>query len=223
MRVRISLIGLFLIMPAVCAPACRAERGAGREELPPLGEAIARAFAHNPEVAIADARVAHAEAKLRAARRGWFQPEVRVYAGGNALTGSNRVGLPVSQDLVRLLTLNHDEVQQATHELTLARQELTHTQEALIRQVHEARLTLQRAERLVGLRAQAVLQREQLLVLARATFENGSSPLEQLLAATQAHTQAEDDLWQAQGELHHARVVWAQLLGDPVPTDDAIP
>ena len=140
-----------------------------------------------------------------------------------SINGSNRIGLQVSQDLVRLLTLNHDEVQQATHELTLARQELTHTQEALIRQVHEARLTLQRAERLVGLRAQAVLQREQLLVLARATFENGSSPLEQLLAATQAHTQAEDDLWQAQGELHHARVVWAQLLGDPVPTDDAIP
>ena len=61
------------------------------------------------------------------------------------------------------------------------------------------------------------------VLCSRATFENGSSPLEQLLAATQAHTQAGDDLWQAQGEVHHARVAWGQLLGDPVPTDDAIP
>ena len=186
-----------------------------------LDEAITRALAHSPEVAMAHARVSYAESQARAARWGWFHPEVRVYAGENAVNGANRAGIQVSQDVMRLLTLNRAEVRQATHELFIAQQELTLAQQRLIQQVCESLARVQAMEEAMRVKAPAVTQRDTLLTLAQAQFDDGSGSLEALLAARQARAQAERELLQTQADLLTARVGLAQLLGDPLPEDPA--
>ena len=190
---------------------------------PPLDEAITRALAHSPDVAMAHARVSYAEAQVRAARHRWFQPQVSVYAGDSVFTGTMRGGMQVTQDLDRLLTLNRDEVRQAEHGLILAQQELTLTQERLVRQVRETRTTLQRLDALTHWRAQAVLQREQLYRLTQTQFEVGAVPLEHLLATQHELAQAEQGFVEAQLDLRNAQVAVAQLLGDPLPAEGHLP
>ena len=172
---------------------------------------------------MAEARVSHTEAQLRSARWGWFHPEVRVFAGDNAINGATRAGIQVSQDVMQLLTLNHDEVRKAEHELTLARHELTLTKDKLIRQVSETRLRLQRLEQAARLNGQLLAHHEALVVLAQTEFEQGSAPLAQVLTAQDALIQAQQALSQTQAELQNVRVVWAQLLGDPLSPNETLP
>lgn len=206
MKRAVLLVGYVLLMPIAFA-----------EELPPLGEAISGALAHSPEVAMAEARVLHAEAQLRSSRWGWFHPEMRVFAGNSAIEGAARAGVQVSHDVMRLLTLNHDEVSQADHELTLARQGLVAAKERVVRQVAEARMQLEQSENLVALKAQGAAQRQELLALTQTEFDAGTVSLDQLLAARYALAEALQELLQAQGERHLAQLTWDQLLGESPP------
>ncbi len=206
MRTFACLISVFLVL----APAYA-------EDLPSFGEAIARALAHSPEVTMAETRVSHAESTLRSAHWGWFHPEVRVFAGDNAINGATRAGIQVSQDVMRLLTLNRDDVRQAEHELTLARQALILTKQQVVHQVYETRTQLERLEHLVAVKAQAVIEHEQLLALAQMQFDAGTVSLDHLLAAKQALAHATHEWLQVQGALRLARVTWAQLVGDTPP------
>ena len=207
-----AILGLLLTLPAAHA-----------EDLSSLDEAIAQALAHSPEVAMAEARVSHAEAQRRSAHWGWFHPEVRVFAGESATSGATRAGIQVSQDVMRLVTLNHDEVRQADHELALARQELILTTQRVVHQVYETRTQRERLHHLVTVKAQAVVEHEHLLALAQTQFDAGAVSLERLLAAKQALAHAQQEWLQAQGELRLAQVTRAQLLGDPLPSEKASP
>jgi len=181
---------------------------------------IQRALAHSPEVAIAQARVQEAEDALRAAKRGWFHPQVSVYAGESAFTGATRAGIQVSQDIDRLLTLNRDEVRQAAHRLTMAQQELLRAQQTVIRQLSEAHLRVRTLARVVAIKTQTATAREQVVTLTRTQFTAGAIPLERLLAAQQSLADVQQALWQAQSELQQARVVLAQWLGEPLPPEE---
>ena len=192
-------------------------------ERPALDEAVHKALAHSPDVTIARARVAQAEAQVRAARRGWFHPEVRVFAGESATTGATRAGIQVSQDLLRLVSLNHDEVQQAESECAIASQTLLLTQARVIHQVSEALATLQQATSLVRVSTETVMEEEQRLVLAKARFEDTSGTFEQLLAARHAQTRAQQELECAQESCRLARLTVEQLLGNPIPEDGRRP
>ena len=194
---------------------------AAARDVPSRDEAVALALAHSPEIAIARTRVAQAEARVRAARRDWFHPEVRVVAGENAMTGTTRAGIQISQDLIRLVSFNHDEVQQAESERAIAAQTLVLTQERVIHQVIEALATLKQATSLVRVRAEAVIEQEQRLVLATAQFEDASGTFAQLLSARHAQTQAQQALEQAQDARRLARLTVAQWLGEPIPDDGA--
>ena len=180
-----------------------------------MEDAIVRALAHSPEVAIADEKVTHTEAQLRSAKHGWFHPQVSVYAGDNVLTGTMRGGIQVTQDLDQLLTLNRDEVRQAQHALLLARQELALTKNRVVRQVHETWTTCQRLEALTHLRAQAVIQHERVYLLTQTQFDVGAVSLEQLLTTQQALLQAEQGLFEVQLDLGNAHMAFAQLVGSP--------
>ena len=193
------------------------------DDMPTLDAAIHKALAHSPEIAIAQARVAQAEAQVRAARRGWFHPEVRVFAGESATTGATRAGIQVSQDLLRLVSLNHDEVQQAESERAIAAQTLVLAQERVIHQVVEALATLKQTTSLVRVHAEAVIEQEQRLALAQAQFEEASGTFEQLLAARHAQIQAQQALEQAQDARHLAHLTVAQLLGDSLPIEHPHP
>ena len=193
---------------------------ASADELLSLNDAIDRALAHSPEIAMAQARVAYAEAHVRAAHHGWFHPDVRVYAGDNAITGSTRLGLQLGQDLMRLLTGNREAVQQAEHELMMARQELTITQHRLIQQVCEVRAHLQQLEDVLTLNMRTVDEQAARLALANIQFDAATGTWEQVLSAQHALAQAEHEWLQAQRELHLARVTFAQLVGEPLPTED---
>ena len=179
-----------------------------------LDEAIARALAHSPEVAMAEAKVAQADAQLRSAKHGWFRPQVSVYAGDSIFSGTMRGGIQVTQDLDRLLTLNRDEVRQAHHALLLARQELILAKERVVRHTQEAWATSQRLDALTHRRAQAVWRREQLYHLTQTPFEVGAVSLDHLLGTQQALAQAEQDLLEAQLALRTAQGAFAQLLGE---------
>ena len=163
---------------------------------------------------MAQARVSHAEAQLHSAHWGWFHPEVRVFAGESATSGATRAGIQVSQDVMQLVTLNHDEVRQADHELTIARQELTLAKQRVIHHVYETQAQLERLHHLAIVKAQAVVEHEHLLVLAQTQFDIGAVSLEHLLAAKQALAHATQELLQTQGELRMAQVTCAQLLGE---------
>ena len=178
---------------------------------------IQRALAHSPEVAIARTHVAEAADALRAAKHGWFAPKVSVYAGESAATGATRAGIQVSQDVGRLFTLNRDEVRQTDHRLLIAKQELIHAQQAVIRQVYEATLRVRLLEPQIAQRRQAVVAREQVVALTQTQFTAGAVSLERLLAVQQALAQAQQELRQLQSELQQARAVLAELLGDPLP------
>ena len=190
------------------------------ELLPMLDEALRRAFIHSPEITMADAKVSYAESQVRAAKHGWFRPQVSVYAGDNVLTGTMRGGIQVTQDLDRLLTLNRDEVRQAQHALLLARQELALTKARVTRQVHDTWTTYQRLESLTHLRAQAVIQRERVYLLTQTQFDVGAVSLEPLLTTQQALLQAEQGLFEAQLDLGNAHAAFAQLIGEPLSTDE---
>lgn len=203
------LSGLFLMMPLLWA-----------EELPPLDQAITRALAHSPEAAIAQERVAFAEAHVRAARHGWFRPDVRVSAGDNAITGTTRLGLQLGQDLMRLLSGNREAVQQAEHELAIARQALTLAQHRLIQQVCEARTHLQQLDDRLILNMRTLDERAARLVLANVQFNAATGTWEQVLSAQHALAQTDHELLQTQRELHLARVTFSQLLGEPLSIEE---
>lgn len=220
-RAAVALIATAPDLPPACAAPCESATfgAAGR----PLGEAISRALTHSPDVAMAEARLAQADARLRSARRGWFHPEVRVYAGDGVFTGTPRAGLQISHDVMRLLTLNGDDVRTAQHDLSIARHALTLAKDALIRRVSDTRLHLQRLEQTAQLQSQLVAHHDALVILAKTQFEQGSISLSQLLAAQDALLQAQQSRSQTQAEFQSMRVAWAQLLGDPVTGDDTIP
>ena len=184
------------------------------DNVPRLDEAIAKTLAHSQEIAIARARVAQTDAHVHAARRGWFHPELRVFAGESATTGTTRAGIQVSQDLLRLLSLNHDEVRQAEHERAVATQTLLLTQERIVHQVSEALAHLEQADVLVRVNAEAVIEQETRLALAQAQFDDATGTLEQLLAVRHAHVHAQQELAQSQDALRLARLTVAQLLGN---------
>lgn len=199
--------GLFLI-PIVSA-----------EELPSLDESISRALAHSPEVAMAHAEVSHAEAQVRAAKRGWFHPQISVFGGESVFTQKIRAGIQVTQDLDRLLTLNRDEIRHAQHLLSLARQELLRTQQRVIRQVAETRADVQRLDHLVHFRARTVSEREIIYHLVQTQFDVGAVPLDHLLAKQEALAAAEHQLLEAQLEFRQVTLAFAQLLGEPLPKE----
>ena len=178
---------------------------------------VQRALAHSPEVAIARARVEEAEDALRGAKRGWFRPQISVYAGESAATGATRAGIQVSQDVGRLFTLNRDEVRQTDHRLLIAKQELIHAQQAVIRQVYEAKLRVRLLEQQITQRRQTVAAREQVVVLTQTQFTAGAVSLERLLAVQQAAAQAQQELRKTENEWQQARAVLTQLLGEPLP------
>ena len=184
------------------------------QESPSLDDAIARALAHSSEVAMAEAKVSYTEAQVRAARRGWFRPQVSVFAGDSVVTAKMRAGIQVTQDLDRLLTLNRDEVRQAEHALILAQQELILAKERVTRQVSDAHLQLQHLDQLIHRRAQTVMDRDTIYHLVQTQFEVGAVPLEHLLATQEALASAEQRLLEAQLELSKAEFAFAQLLGD---------
>jgi outer membrane protein TolC len=196
-------------------PAAHAEA-----QLPTLDDAIAQALTHSPEVAMAQARVAYAEAQVRAAHHGWFHPDVRVSAGDNAITGSTRLGLQLGQDLMRLLTGNREAVQQAEHELMMARQQLTITQHRLIQRVCEVRAHLQQLEDVLTLNMRTVDEQAARLALANIQFDAATGTWEQVLSAQHALAQAEHELLQTQREQYLARVTFAQLVGAPLPAEE---
>jgi len=206
------LIGLLLLVPVACA-----------EESGTLDDALAQAVAHSPEIVIAQANVAEADAKLRVARWGFFHPELRVYAGDNALTGTTKAGVQVSQDLMRLLTLNRDEVRQADRDLTIAREHLAIARQQTTHQVVEAWGRLRLTEDAVRLNAGAVADQEKLLAFTRAQFDAGAGTLDQLLTAQQALVRAQHALRQADNEQWQARVALSQLLGELLPTSGVSP
>lgn len=187
------------------------------DEPPSLDRAIAQAVAHSPEVATATTNVSFAETTLRSARWGFFHPELRVFAGDNAITGTTRAGIQISQDLMRLLTLNGEEVRHAEHELAVARQTLAIIRRRVIRQVTEAWGHLRLTEDSVDVNAEAVAEQTTLLALAQAQFDTGAGPLEHVLSARQALARAQHALRQAEDERWQARVVLSQLLDDPLP------
>ena len=178
---------------------------------------VQRALAHSPEVAIAQARVQEAEDALRSARRGWFHPQVSVYAGESAATGATRGGIQISQDVGRLFTLNRDEVRQTDHRLLIAKQELLHAQQAVIRQVYEATLRVRLLEQQIAQRRQTVAAREQVVALTQTQFTAGAVSLERLLTVQQALAQAQQELRQTENELQQVRTVLTQLVGDSLP------
>ncbi len=200
----------------VCSVACA-------DEPPSLNDAITRALACNPEVAMAKTNVAYADAKLRSARRGAFHPELRVSAGDNAITGTTRASVQVSQDLMRLLTFNGDEVRQAEHDLAVARQTLAITQQRVIHQVVEAFGHLRMTEDVVQMNAEALDAQCTLLAFANAQFNAGAGTLEHCLSVQQAMVSAQLALRQAEGDHWQAQVVLSQLLGDPLPTREVSP
>ena len=163
---------------------------------------------------MAQARVSHAQAQLRSAHWGWFHPEVRVFAGDNAINGATRAGVQISQDVMRLVTLNHDDVRQAERDFTIAQQELTLARQRVIHQVYDTWAQFDRLNHLVTVKAQAVVEHEQLLALAKTQFDAGTVSLEHLLTAKHALAQATQELLQAQGELRLAQVTFAQLIGE---------
>ena len=206
------LIGLLLLSSVACA-----------EEPSTLEEALAQAVAHSPEIAIAQANVAVADAKLRAARWGFFHPELRVSGGDNPLTGTTRAGVQVSQDLMRLLTLNRDEVRQTDRDLTIAREHLAIARQQITHQVVEAWGRLRLAEDSARLHAGAVADQKNLLAFTRAQFDAGAGTLDQLLAAQQSLARAQHALRQADNERWQACAVLSQLLGEPLPSSEVSP
>ena len=188
-----------------------------------LHEAITRALAHSPEVAIAEENASYAESKLGSARWGFFHPELRVSAGENAFTGTPRAGVQVSQDLVRFLTLNGDEVRQASRDLEIARQRLAIVRQQVIRQVVEALNHLRLSEEGVRVNAEAVSEQKKLFALAQAQFDAGTGSAEHLLSVRQAMARAQHVLRQAEGERWQARIAFSQLLGDSIPARGEIP
>ena len=203
-----ALISCLLLMPSAFA-----------ENLPTLNEAIGRALTYSPEIAMAEARVSYAEDRVRAAHWGWFHPEVHVYAGESVVTGTNRAGIQVSQDVMRLITLNGDEVHKAQHDLLVAQQELSLTKDKLTQQVSDTRLRLQRLEQTVRFQMQLVAHHDALVILAKTQFEQGSIPFAQILAAQDVLIQSQQTLSQTQAELHNTWMTWAQLIGEPLPAD----
>ena len=212
MRTRAFVLGLCFIMPTVCA-----------EDFPSLDESIAKALAHSPEVAMAQARVAYAETQLRGAQHDWFHPDVRVFAGDNAITGATRAGIQLGQDLMRFLTGNREAVQKADYELTIARQALAVTQQRVIYQVCETRAQLERMNDLLALRMRAVDEHATRLALANTAFNAATGTWEQVLSAQHALAQAYHELRQTQRELHLARITFAQLLGESLPAEEMLP
>ncbi len=187
------------------------------QELPSLEDSLTRALVHSPEVAMAQADVSLGEAQVRAAKHGWFHPQISVFGGESVFTQKMRAGIQVTQDLDRLLTLNRDEVRSAEHHLILARQALILAKEHATLQVAEAHAQLQRLNHLVHLRAQTVLDREIIYHLVQTQFEVGAVPLEHLLTKHEALTSAEHELLEAQLEFSQAKLAFAQLLGEPRP------
>lgn len=212
MRGFVWVVSLLLLSSVACA-----------EEPGTLEEALARAMAHSPEIAIAQANVDEADAKLRAARWGFFHPELRVYAGDNAFTGATKAGVQVSQDLMRLLTLNRDEVRQADRDLTIAREHLAIARQQITHQVVEARGRLRLAEDAVRLNAGAVADQKKLLAFTRVQFNAGAGTLDQLLTVQQSLARAQHALRQADHEQWQARVALSQLLGEPLPVSEISP
>ncbi len=190
---------------------------------PTLEDAVAQALAHSPEVAIAQAHVSYAESKAGSAHWGFFHPEIRVFAGDNAVTGTKKAGVQVSQDLMRFLTFNGDEVRQTQRDLAVARQTLTIARQRVIRQVAEALGRLRLVEDLVQVNAEAVAEQNKLLVLAKSQFDAGTGTTEHLVTLQQALVKARHALGQAEEEQWQARVVLSQLLGGPLPASEASP
>ena len=212
MRGFVWVVGLLIVSSVARADESRA-----------FEDVLAQAVAHSPEIAIAQANVAEADAKLRAARWGFFHPELRVYAGDNALTGTTKAGVQVSQDLMRLLTLNRDEVRQANRDLAIAREHLAIARQQTTHQVIEAWGRRRLAEDSVRLNAETVANQRKLLVFARAQFDAGAGTLDHLIAARQALARAKHALRQAGQERWQARAALAQLLREPLPASEISP
>jgi len=212
MRRFLFFVGLLLLSCAARADEPRS-----------IDETIAQVLSNSPEVAIAQANVSYAEAKLRSARWGFFHPELRVSAGDNPLTGATRAGVQVSQDLMRLLTLNGDEVRQTNRDLEVARQRMTIAKNQVIHQVVEVLNRLHLLEDLVQVNAEAVAEQNELLAIAAAQFDVGTGNAEHLLSVRQALLRAQHALRHAEGERWQARIGYSQLLGDPLPTKEDSP
>lgn len=193
------------------------------DELPSLGEVISRALAHSPDVAMAQARVSHAQANIRSARQGWFHPELRVFAGESAITGTARAGIQVSHDLMRLLTLNRDEVREAEHDRTLAQYELTRVIAQVSRQAADAWSQLHMCEQTLAFKQQTVAHQATIVTLTKTQFDESAVSLEQLIHTQEALAHANEELVRTQADEAHAHLALAQLLGEPLLVDGAAP
>ncbi len=121
---------------------------------------------------------------------------------------------------MRLVTGNREAVQQAEHELAIARQELTLVQHRLIQHVCDTRTQLQQLDDRITLHMRTLDENAARLVLANAAFHAATGTWEHVLSAQHALAQAEHDLLQTQRELYLARVTFSQLVGEPLLTED---
>ena len=186
-----------------------------RADAPSFDEAVHQTLAHSPEVATAQAHVSYAESKLRLARWGFFRPELRLFAGENAVTGTTKGGVQVSQDMIRFLTLNGDEVRQAARDLLVAQQNLIAARRRVTHQVVEALTRLRRAEDQVQLNADELDDQCTLLALSHSGCASRAGRAKHLLSVPEPLVKAQHAFRQAEQEQWQARVELSQLLGDP--------